>query len=258
MNNLISIIIPAYNAEKYIKETIDSALEQTHKNIEIIIVNDGSTDNTENIIKSYTDDRIKYFKQKNSGLAGIARNTGIRQANGDYIAFLDADDIWVKDKLKKQIKILDNTTALVYSDGEISGATHKNGKKFSDFSKFYRGRVFHNLIKNNFIPTSSVVVKRKALGDVGIFSEDKKLRVGEDYDLWLRISKKYKINYCDEILFKYRITGEGETANKKEAYKNILYLHKTWLAKKLSPKEKILFIFGYTKTCLKIIYKTLF
>lgn len=256
MNKLVSIIIPTYNAGQYIREALSSALSQNYQNFEIIVIDDGSTDDTEEIIKKYfIKDNIHYIQTKHSGLASMARNTGLKASKGHYIAFLDADDTWTPDKLKLQIELFDEATALVYSDGEIIGQSKKNGQKYSDLVKFYKGHVFHKLILKNFIATSSVVVKKSALDELGMFSENPKLRVGEDYDLWLRIAQKYKIKYSPKILFSYRIHPDSVTKNKTKAYKNISYLYKKWLKKNLSPKEKILFTIALLKNYLKIIYK---
>lgn len=102
--NLVSVIIPTYNRSDLIKETINSVLNQTHKNFELIMVDDGSTVNTKTVIESFKDNRIKYILQKHHGLLAVARNNGLKVAIGEYIAFLDSDDIWLTNKLEKQIE----------------------------------------------------------------------------------------------------------------------------------------------------------
>ena len=115
-NNLISVIINCRNSQKYIKETIDSVINQTYKNFEIIIVNNNSTDNTKNIIFSYSDQRIKYFELNKSISLGAARNIALKESSGEFIAFIDSDDIWDKSKIEQTLKEFQNNIGLVYSD----------------------------------------------------------------------------------------------------------------------------------------------
>jgi len=254
MNSLVSVIIPTYNAYKYIGDALDSVLKQTYDNYEIIIIDDGSTDNTDKIIQTYLpNDKIHYIKIKHSGLAAVARNQGIKVSRGSYIAFLDADDTWSPNKLKEQIELFDDHTALVYSDGEFID----QNRKYSARVKFHQGIVFDKLILKNFIATSSVVVKKTILDKVGLFSENPKLKVGEDYDLWLRISQKYSIDYSSKNLFGHRIYHESVTGNKKKAYQSLSYLFKKWLRKDLNFIEKFLFMLALILNYLKIIFKFL-
>ena len=157
INNLVSIITPAYNAEKYIKDTIESVIAQTYVNWELIIVDDASKDNTVNIIKIYQkkDRRIKLIPlNENQGVAN-ARNIAIQNAKGIYIAFLDADDIWEKDKLKKQIQILKNTNAdITYTAYKMIDETGKTIKRRSVKKEI----LLNDLLKENSIIFSSVLL----------------------------------------------------------------------------------------------------
>ena len=257
---LISVVIPAYNAEKYIEEALCSVLGQTYDNFEIVVVEDQSTDQTSSVIKKLAakDARIRFFQNpRNLGIAKT-RNFGIQAARGDFVAFLDADDYWEKNKIEKQLAIFERNdkVALVYSDGEIFGAPgNKVGHKFSEFEKFQRGKVFGFLAWRDFIPTSSVIVKKKILEQVGGFCEDEKMRVGEDYYLWLKIVRFREIDYCPECLIFYRVTQDSRSADKIKAYKAIAHVYKIWLRKKISVKHKIIFLVALIKTYLKILYK---
>ncbi|PIZ44424.1 hypothetical protein COY31_02670, partial [Candidatus Wolfebacteria bacterium CG_4_10_14_0_2_um_filter_39_18] len=156
----VSIIIPAYNAASFIGDSVRSALTQTYPNKEIVVVDDGSTDDTRAILEEYIKSgQIKYFYQENKGPAA-ARNLGIKNSSGEFIAFLDADDVWLPEKLKKQIDLFKNPkVGLVYSDMEFFGDKFPF-KKYSEMTKgFYRGEAMRELIKRNFIPISSVVLR---------------------------------------------------------------------------------------------------
>jgi len=206
-NPLVSIIIPVYNGEKFIIETLDSVFAQTYRPIEAIVIDDGSIDKTAEIVKSYqrlnyqtgTQGSLIYIHQKNSG-PSKARNTGIKAAKGDYIAFLDADDLWTPMKLERQMEYItsNNKISLVFGDMKVF-----NDKGISADSSFKkkgyppcdeRGRVlnaFERLVEKNYIPSGTVLLKKKCFENAGYFDES--ISHGEDYDLWLRIALKYQI-----------------------------------------------------------------
>jgi glycosyltransferase involved in cell wall biosynthesis len=200
---IISVIIPTYNRGEYICETIESVFEQTYKDFEIIIVDDGSTDDTRQLIEPYLS-RIKYIYQENAGVSA-ARNTGIIASESEYVAFLDSDDLWLTNKLKLQMEFLDSNPQLgmvyadacMFSNDQIIYSSFLKLKKFTSY-----GYIFGNLIKEDFIITSTVLVRREVFKDVGTFDES--LSVAEDYDMWLRIARKYQIGLINECLVKYR------------------------------------------------------
>ena len=214
---MISIVITCYNYANYVADAIFSALGQTYENFEIIIVNDGSTDNSEEVISRFLDDpRIKYIKQKNAGQAN-AKNTGIRNAKGDFMAFLDADDMWEPDKLEKQVRLFNNpNVGVVYSRARyIDG--NGNPLDFKLQNKYLRprsGKVTEWLIFDNFVPFSSSVVRRECFEKVGLFDES--LKMGIDWDLWLRISVHYEFDYVDEPLLLYRMGHVGQMSRNGE------------------------------------------
>jgi len=201
---LISIITPAYNAEKYISETIDSVLKQTYVNWELIIVDDCSTDSTSEIVQNYQkkDDRIKYYRlANNSGAASIPRNVGLEKAKGTYVTFLDSDDIWLPEKLEKQMLYLQQTNSdLIYTNTVYF---YPDGSEI--FLKTYLVPSFFSLLMVDRIALSSVLVKRTD----DLYFEPS-LKVAQDHLLWLLLYKKgYKFYLVNEFLTKYRYNSDS-------------------------------------------------
>ncbi len=208
MNPKVSIVIPTYNREKIICKAIDSALSQTCKNLEIIIIDDGSTDNTKAVLEKYGS-RLNYFYQDNKGISG-ARNTGINRSSGDYIAFLDSDDYWLPDKLEKQIALFLKypefgmvacQCASIGADGQFR-QKNRPGKS---------GSVLLDLFKKNFIRTSSAVIKSECFLKSGLFDEN--LKECEEYDLWLRIAAHYQVGFINEPLAVYTDNPKGASTD---------------------------------------------
>lgn len=201
----ISVIIPAYNAEAFLAEAVESALSQSFPAHEIIVVDDGSTDRTPEVAKKYNG-RIKYVRQENAGPA-CARNRGIRLATGEYVAFLDADDIWKSDKLEEQVRAFreNPAAALVYS--KINVINSKKVNSSARPAKAYSGKIFDNLLVENFILLSTVVVRSSALREVGCFDES--LFTAEDTNLYLKLAKLHEIVCVDKVLVYYRKHGKN-------------------------------------------------
>ncbi|MFH1453394.1 MAG: glycosyltransferase [Armatimonadota bacterium] len=199
----VSVIIPVYNAEKYIKRTIQSVLDQTYTDYEIIVVDDGSTDYSKEVLSSYGD-KVRYFYQKNSGVSA-ARNRAIREAKGEYIALLDQDDLWYSQRLEKQIALLDKRpdTGIVYADCNYIDAEDKVLLRLFEKGRSYSGKVFEQLAIDNFIPIPTVLIKKEILDKTGLFLED--YTFAEEYDLFLRIARNHNVEFIDEVLAGYRI-----------------------------------------------------
>jgi len=214
---LVSVIIPSYNAGLFIEETIDSALNQTHKNLEVILIDDGSIDNTVEIVSELMrkDDRIKLATQHHGGVSR-ARNMAIEIAKGDYIALLDHDDCWDQTKIEKQLTLFKrNNIGLVYSD-----AFHwLNGEKDIDrvFRKVkpFRGKVFGQLLENFFILCQSVVI-RKSLLDQMEYVFDPEMEMCEEWDLFLRLALITDFDYIDEPLVRWRLHANNDTLLRPE------------------------------------------
>lgn len=206
-NPLISIIIPVYNGENYIKEAIDSALNQTYKNIEIIVVNDGSTDKTEEIAKSYKD-KICYFSKENGGVAS-ALNLAINNANGEYISWLSHDDIYAKDKLAKQIKKLTSLpekNTIIFSNYLIFNQDTGNVDKIDIRDFGYNADDKKNILKMLFLSTihgCTLLIPSICFNKCGNF--DIRLKTTQDYDLWFKfINAGFNFCFVNDILVKGR------------------------------------------------------
>ena len=261
--DLISVVIATHNMGKYLTYAIQSVLDQTYQNWELIIVDDGSTDGTKDHVLPYLNDpRIRYIVQPHLGQAK-AKNRGIEESRGKYIAFLDADDKWVKIKLEKQLPLLKSSTQIgvVYSDVFYIDA--EGTIILQETSKTYRqGKVTKYLFKENFVNFNTVLVKRECFSDLGLFDES--LVMSIDRDLWLRFSTKYDFAYLDEKLSYYRIWPGQLSRNYelrvqsisqiltkfqknypdlldentiKEAWAH-LYVSRGWLARKLEMNRK--------------------
>lgn len=208
---LISVIIPCFNSGKFIEDTLNSVLNQSYQNLEIIVVDDGSSDNTLVIIQKMAgiDNRIKYFQIQHSGRPSVPRNYGIKKASGSLMAFLDSDDLWTKEKLFCQVKYLnDNPGAnFVYSMSISYGNVNVFSENFELFPLPFR--IAHNreelIKKGNTIPVSTVLIRKEVLEDGGGFDESPDLKAVEDYDLWLRLGGKYEFNFIPRIHLYYRI-----------------------------------------------------
>lgn len=208
----VSIIIPFYNCE-YIDKAIDSALEQTYRNIEVIVVNDGSTSFAEKIVPYYNS--IRYIEQSNKGTAG-ALNTGIKAATGDYFTWLSADDIYTKDKVEKQVAFLEKNKAvigytsykLIDNNGDLTSGSI--GVSFPSRLDFLR-----HLKKGCAINGCTVMVDMQLLRELNGFDES--LPYTHDYDLWVRIAERHHFAYLDECLVYYRVHNEMGTKKFPEA-----------------------------------------
>jgi glycosyltransferase involved in cell wall biosynthesis len=217
VNDMVSVVITCFNYAKYLSKSIESALNQTYKKIEIIVVNDGSTDNTDEVIGEYlSDPRITYIKQENKGQAN-AKNVGINHSKGGYVAFLDADDIWCAAKIEKQMVCFANKiTGVVYCRARY---VDENDVVFDyemtgTYLQPQRGNVTKWLLYDNFVQFSSSVVRKECFERFGTFDES--LKMGIDWDLWLRISTFYDLDFVDDRLFYYRMGHSGQMS------KNIL------------------------------------
>lgn len=215
----ISVVIPAYNSADYINEAIDSALAQIGVEIEVIVVDDGSSDDTVERVKAYGD-RVKLVEQVNQGSA-VARNRGISESRADFVAFLDADDYWHPEKLAKQWALVSHGARLVYArfslweegtNGNFPAAkTHlETSQAQGRMSKPTRdGWLYVDLLLDCEVWTSTVVAHKELLNKVGGF--DPSLRKGQDYDLWLKLANEAEWHGVSECLALYRIHGQNIT-----------------------------------------------
>lgn len=209
----VSVIIPTYNRSKLLANAIDSVLDQTFDDLEIIVVDDGSTDETSEVVKGYGD-KVNYKYLENKGMGGsYARNRGIEAASGEYIAFLDSDDFWLPEKLEKQMALLIERPDLswAYCDSEaIDGSSGQLIYRHGAVHNTPSGDVLEQLFIKNFLHTSTLIVKRNVFEQVGNFWATPK---ATDRDMWLRIAAEYPIGQVPEVLVRYRIHLDRVTDN---------------------------------------------
>lgn len=207
----ISVIIPVYNGEKTIKTTLESVISQTFTDIEVLLINDGSTDKTVEIASQIPDERIKIFNYENAGLSA-SRNRGITQAKSDLVAFIDADDLWTADKLTSQFKALTNrpNADIAYSWTDYidnNGNFHKSGRRI-----IAEGDIFPQLLVNNILESgSNPLIRKRLFAEVGDFDES--LPAAEDWDMWLRLAAKYQFVCTKKVGIFYRITSNSMSTN---------------------------------------------
>ena len=217
MENLVSIIMPLYNGEKFIKITLESVLKQTYKNWELLITNDGSKDSSPKIVEEYAkkDERIKLFNQINRGSAA-ARNNSLKEAKGKYIVFLDSDDIWEDNFLEKQIKFLkEKNASLVFSSYR---RINEEGKEILDPFIVPEKVGYKNLLKTCSLTCLTSIYDREKTGIVYFNEKLKSLR--DDYVMWLTMLKKIDFAYGNkEILARYRIFSNSTTGKKFKVLK---------------------------------------
>jgi glycosyltransferase involved in cell wall biosynthesis len=205
MEPLVSVIIATYNRAEFIGQAVESAVDQTYGKIEIIVIDDGSTDNTHEVLKKY-EGKIKYIYQKRAERSA-ARNRGFRHSRGDYIAFLDSDDVWLPEKIEKQVEVLNERqdVGLVYVDVQFIDAS---GQPFDGHVRWdgrKRDVLYEDLMTNNIVTgtTSSAMIRRACLDKVGLFDES--MNTCEDLDLFRRIALHYKFHNISSPLVKFRI-----------------------------------------------------
>lgn len=209
MNNpLISVIIPAYNAGRFVLNAVESVTRQTFKDYEIIVVDDGSFDGTDNLLKQFLN-ILNYIKKDNAGPAS-ARNAGIKAAKGKYIAFLDADDEWLPHKLSAQVDFLESNDnySMVFSNA-LSFGEEERGLFLPANTVFNEKDFLNIMLIGNKIPVLTVMIKKEVFRNIGYFDESKEFISVEDYDLWLRVINKYKIKYLNDVVAKYRVGKSG-------------------------------------------------
>ncbi len=217
MPPLVTVVIPAYNAAAWIGETLESVFAQEFQDYEVIVVNDGSTDHTLDVVAQFP--YAWCISKKNGGQAS-ARNVGIRGSCGKYIAFLDADDLWYPEKLQVQIDFLEKT-GLDWSYSDIFAFDNSQTKKqlflTSKWYRHYEGDIANQLLFNCFISTPTVVVNRSVFNEVGLFKESCLLRNREDWEMWLRIAARYPVGVIRRPLAGYRVHSTSSTGSEDPA-----------------------------------------
>lgn len=252
----VSVIIPTYNRAGKIKQSILSVLNQSYNNIEIIIIDDASTDNTREIINELQDDRIIYYRLDNRVGASGARNYGVSLAHNEIIAFQDSDDTWEENKIQLQMDKLksDKEFALVY----CPYLYEKKGKKIKIPSNVFlceelEGYIYNSLKKCNKIGTPTMILKKDVFNIVGGFNTD--LKALEDWDFVLKLSKKYKIGYVNEKLVNANYTENSVSCNMLNTAEAMMHILKTY--KDAYSFDNLQYIFNYIvdlKSTKEILY----
>ena len=221
---LVSVIVPAYNHEKYIKQSMLSIYGQTYKNIELIILNDGSKDNTgriiQDIIPLFPDMKTVYLAKENEGICKTL-NRGISISSGNYICFLASDDYWEKTRIEEGVRFLESNknVGMIFSDSFFVKNDTILPELWSDYKKslkkyfingFPRVNIYERLIIDTPIPALTVMIRRECFDIIGVFDET---LLYEDDDMWLRISRKYTVGYIDKPLAYYRIHDKNVSNN---------------------------------------------
>ena len=221
---MISVVIPLYNKEKYILETVRKVLDQTYQHFEIIIINDGSKDKGPDMVNEINDPRVKLFNKENGGVSS-ARNLGIEKSQYDYIAFLDADDEWLPNHLEE----INNLITRYKSSADIfvtnfarkyASGIHIDNRKPHELEEGIVKNYFKTVLKKGLIHTSCVCISKKAL-KTNLF--DERLSRGEDMDLWLRLSKDFGIAYSPVITELYLQEAENNSRVKSDITKSLIY-----------------------------------
>jgi len=211
----VSVIIPTYNRATLLPAAVESVLRQSFQDFEIIVVDDASQDGTLDVIRTFTDRRIHHIRHDAHKGQGVSRNAGIRNAFGEYIAFLDDDDEWLPEKLEKQVFLLDSSppkVGMVYTGfREIAASTKE---VIAEVIPERRGYLFEQMCIRNWIGTcSTVLLRRSCFENTGLFDEG--LASGADYDLWLRVSKEFDIEYILEPLVLYTVHAHRISTNRE-------------------------------------------
>ncbi|MDJ0696185.1 glycosyltransferase [Mastigocoleus sp. MO_188.B34] len=246
----ISVVIPVYNGEQTIAETIKSVLNQNFKDIEVIVINDGSTDKTVDIVQNIFDSRLQIFSYDNSGLAAT-RNRGIKKARGKFISFIDADDLWTLDKLEDQYQVLkaNPRAVLAYSWTDYindSGNFIKAGRRIK-----FTGWVYERMLMGNFLENgSNPLIRRQVFEEVGHFDES--LSAAEDWDMWLRICANHEFVCVQKPQILYRISANSMSNNlKKQEAESLKVIDRAFIDDKAQQLQHL------KKTSLANLYKYL-
>lgn len=193
----ISVVTVTYNRAHLIGETIQSVLDQTYSDFEHIIIDDGSTDNTENVIRSFNDDRLKYYKYEKKYKRSFLTNEGIRKATGEIISIVDSDDLWTKDKLETIHSIFKTNSEINFFIHNLTFIPEGLGIKnpFEDFREDFYKNILNDLFSNKILPFSTYSIKKNTLDQIGLLDEE---MIDGKHDLYLRIASQFKVYYCSK------------------------------------------------------------
>lgn len=224
---LVSVVTASYNMDQYVREAVDSVLAQDWPALEIIVVDDGSTDDTQAVLTAYADEpRVTLISQPNRGQTK-AKNAGLAAARGEFVAFCDADNAWLPGKLTRQVPVLQASPSAAVAYGDIVLMDGEGRAMPGLAPERYSGRITDRLLITNFVTFNTTVVRRRVIEEFGGFDES--LRMAIDYDLWLRISTRYDFLYQPEPFVRYRIWGGQMSHRQEERFATFLKLFERFL-----------------------------
>ncbi len=227
VKGLVSVVTPTYNRASYLAEAIESVLGQTYSHLEYHIVDDGSTDDTDAVIERYkADPRIRCYKQDKKG-TGPARNVGLQHARGEFICFMDSDDLWVKDKLETQVAILQNNPEFDIVYGDFQDMDENGNDLPTPEAKRYSGYIVDKLVMDNFVTNITAMFRRKCYDELG--GMDDALPRSDDYDLYLRYSTRYKFFYDARVYARVRQTAGQLSSNRIKRMEANKYIIKKFM-----------------------------
>ncbi|SNC74370.1 Glycosyltransferase involved in cell wall bisynthesis [Marinobacter sp. es.048] len=225
----VSVVTPTYNRARFLPDAVASVLAQTYADLELIVVDDGSVDNTRKVLEPFlSDGRVRYFYQENQGQSH-ARNHAIEQATGDFIAFLDSDDLWAPYKLKKQLAILKANPDVDVIHGDEAMIDEQGSVISLENMKRYSGYITRYLLADNSVSIATVLVRRRCFDEMGGF--DTSMGVADDYELWLRFSARYLFHYEPCIVASYRVMADQISSDKRRRFAANEKIIRTFLAR---------------------------
>jgi len=212
----VSVVTPTYNRARFLPDSVSSVLAQTFDDLELIIVDDGSDDDTDDVLEPYlADSRVRYFYQENQGQSQ-ARNLALEYATGDFIAFLDSDDVWAPDKLEKQLAVLQSNQDVDIVHGDEAVIDEKGQVVSLQNMKRYSGWITRYLLADNSVSITTALVRRRCFDEMGGF--DTSVGVADDYELWLRFSARYRYWYEPGIVASYRVMADQISSDKRRRF----------------------------------------
>jgi len=265
-NPIVSVVIPTYNRAEFITRSVKSALKQTIKNIEVIVVDDGSTDNTNQVISNINDERLRFIKLFENKGAPAARNIGLKNSKGQYICFLDSDDEILPSKLEKQLEVFNNLKekkSIVYCG--FYYIYSKTNEAVKEFIPKEKGDIYNKIIENNCVGSPTPLIHRECFEKSGLFDES--LESCQDWDMWIRLSKHFKFEFIPDCLAKVYIHGNQISTNLKtkiaarekilQKYRNDIILNKSTFSWHLRRLGSYMYIDGQELNGRKIILKSI-
>lgn len=212
----VSVVTPTYNRARFLPDAIASILAQTYADLELIILDDGSVDDTREVLEPFlADERVRYFYQENQGQSH-ARNRALGQASGDFVAFLDSDDVWSSDKLENQLAVFEAHPEVDIVHGDEALIDERGAVTSRRNMKRYSGRITRYLLADNSVSITTALVKRRCFDEMGGF--DTSIGVADDYELWLRFSARYLFYYEPGIVAFYRVMADQISSDKQRRF----------------------------------------